>query len=75
MNTLNTKTHSSKEMTEFSFENADVKGICYCKQRMKSTSHFLQKVLKRSSVGCAHLLPHTHTACAEWCGIGHYELM
>ena len=25
-----------KEMAEFSFENADVKSICYCKQRMKS---------------------------------------
>ena len=35
MNTLNTKTHSSKEIAEFSFENADVKSICYCKQRME----------------------------------------
>ena len=25
VNTLNTKTHTSKEMAEFSFENADVK--------------------------------------------------
>ena len=36
MNTLHTKTHSSKEMAEFSFENADVESICYCKQKMKS---------------------------------------
>ena len=30
VNTLNTKTHSSKEMAEFCFENADGKSICYC---------------------------------------------
>ena len=36
VNTLNTKTHSSKEMAEFSFENEDVKSICYCKQGTKS---------------------------------------
>ena len=28
--------NSSKEMSELSFENADVNSICYCKQRMKS---------------------------------------
>ena len=28
--------NSSKEISEFSFENAAVKSICYCKQRMKS---------------------------------------
>ena len=36
VNTLNTKTHSSKEMAEFSFENADVESVCYCKKRMNS---------------------------------------
>ena len=36
MNTFNTKAHSPNEMAEFSFENADVKSICYCKQWMKS---------------------------------------
>ena len=36
VNTLNTKTHSSKEIAEFCFKNAGVKSICYCKQRMKS---------------------------------------
>ena len=35
VNTINTKTHSSTEIVEFSFENADAKSICYCK-RMKS---------------------------------------
>ena len=29
---LNTKTHSSKEMADFCYENADAKGICYCKR-------------------------------------------
>ena len=36
VNTLNTKTYSSKETAEFCFENADVKGICYSKQRQKT---------------------------------------
>ena len=31
VNTLNTKTHSSKEMAEFCYENADAESICYCK--------------------------------------------
>ena len=31
VNILNTKTHSPKEMAEFSCENADIKSICYCK--------------------------------------------
>ena len=36
VNTLNTKTHPSKEIAEFSFENADVKNIFHFKQRMKT---------------------------------------
>ena len=36
VNTLNTKTHSSKETDEFSVEDADVKSICYRKQKVKS---------------------------------------
>ena len=32
VNTSDTKTHSSKEIAELSFENADVKSICYSKQ-------------------------------------------
>ena len=36
VNTLNTKTHSSKEIAEFFFENVDVKSDCCCKQKMKS---------------------------------------
>ena len=71
VNTLNIKTHSSKEIALFSFENADVESICCCKQRMKSKqSLFLQNVSKQSSVSCAHLSPHTYTAHVEWCGVG-----
>ena len=40
VNSWNTKTHSSKKMTGFCFENADVRSICYCKQRVKSTPSF-----------------------------------
>ena len=36
VSTSNTKTHSCKEKAEFSFENENVRSICYCKQRMKS---------------------------------------
>ena len=42
MDTSNTKTHSSKEMAEFSFNNADVKSICYCKQDEKQTVTFFR---------------------------------
>ena len=75
VNSIHTKTYSSKEMTEFCFEKADVKSICYCKQRMKSTLSFFRNVLKWSYVWRAHLSPHTHTACVVWCGIGHSELI
>ena len=68
MNMLN----SAKEISEFSFENADVKSICYCKQRMKSKlSLSFQNVSKRSSVSLAHLSPDIYTARVEWCGAGH----
>ena len=40
----------------------------------KANRHFLQNVLKRSSVvSHAHLSSDTYTACVEWCGIGHQE--
>ena len=74
MNNVNTTTHSSKEMAEFSFENADVKSICYSKERMKKQTVTFFSVSKQSSVSRARLPPHTYTARVEWCGIGHYEL-
>ena len=36
VNTLNTQTHSCKEMAECCFQNAQSKSISYCKQRKKS---------------------------------------
>ena len=68
MNMLN----SPKDISELSFENADVKSICSCKQRMKSKlSPFLRICQNTRSVSCAHLSPHTYTARVEWCGVGH----
>ena len=46
LNTLNTKTHSSKEMADLSSENADVESICYCEQRMKSTPSLTSECVK-----------------------------
>ena len=76
VNTSSTKTHSSKEISKFSFENEDVKRHLF-KQRAdeKQICHFLQNVSKGSSVSRAHLLLHTYTARVEWCGLGHLELM
>ena len=71
VNTFNTKTHSSKEMAEFCFENADLKSIRYCKQGMKSKLSLSSECRKRSSVSRAHLSLHTCRARVEWCGIGH----
>ena len=62
-NTLNAKTHSSKEMAEFSFENADFRSILLLQTvDEKQTVTFVQNVSKRSSVSRGHLSPHTYTA-------------
>ena len=50
MNTLNTKTHSSKEMAESSFENADVKSIGYCKEGMKSKLSFSSQCIENEGL-------------------------
>ena len=70
VNSLNTKTHSSKKKkkkkkkTEFSFENADVKSIRYCKQRMKSTLPFsLECVETKLCKPCTSFTPHPHSLC------------
>ena len=46
VNTINTKTHSSNEMAEFCFENADAKSICYSKQRVKNKLSHSSKCVK-----------------------------
>ena len=69
VNRTNTKAHSCKEMAEFCFENADVKSICYCKQRMKSTlslsSEFVETKLCKL---CSSFTSHPHS----WCRIVRY---
>ena len=59
VNSLHTKTHSSKEMTEIDFETADVKSLCYCKQSMKSTLSLSSDCveLKLLAVHIVHLTP------------------
>ena len=50
VNTLNTKTHSSKERAKFSFENADAKSICYYKERMKSKLSLFLKMCRNEAL-------------------------
>ena len=64
MNTLNTKTRSSKETAEFSFENADVKSICYCKQRMEGTLSLSSECVERKLCKpCTSFISHLHGSC------------
>ena len=64
VNTLNTKTHSSKEMVEFPFKNADVKSICYCKQRMKSKLSLSLECVKTKLYNlCTSFTLHLHSSC------------
>ena len=61
---LNTKTHSSKEIAEFCFENADVRSICYCKQRMKSTLSLSSECVKtKFCKPCTSFTSHLHSSC------------
>ena len=71
MNTLN----SSKEISELSFENANVKkAFVIATEDEKQTVTFFQNVWKRSSVSRAHLSHHIYTAHVEWYCIGHEKL-
>ena len=64
VNSFNTKTHSSKEMTEFCFEIADVRSICCYKQRMKSTlSLFSECVEMMLCKPCTSFFSHPHSSC------------
>ena len=61
---FNAKMHSSKEMAEFCFENADVKSICYSKQRMKSKlSLSLECVKMKLCKPCLFFTSHLHSLC------------
>ena len=64
MYTIDTKTHSSKETAEFSFENADVESICYCTQWTKSKlSHASECVATKLCKPCTSFTWHLHSLC------------
>ena len=66
MNTLNTKTHSSKEIAEFCFENADVKSICYCKQRREGTLSLSSECVEtKLCKPCTSFISHLHGSCGK----------
>ena len=62
VNTLNAE--SQKKIAEFSFENADIKSILYCKERIKSklslSSQCVETKLCRS---CTSFTSHRHSSC------------
>ena len=64
VNSLHTKTHSSKEMAEFCFETADVKSICYSEQRMKIKLTLSSECVKTKS--CTSFTSHLHNM---WNGV------
>ena len=64
MNTLNTQTHSSKEIAEFCFENADVKSFCYRKQRLKSKLSLSSECVETKLCKlCTSFTSHLHSSC------------
>ena len=70
VNSLNTKTHSSKEMAEFCFEIADDKSMWYCKQRMKGTLSLSSECVEtKLCKPCTSFTSHLHS----WCGMVWYR--
>ena len=64
VNSLNTKTHTSTEMTEFCFKNAGVKSICYCKQRMKTKLSLSSECVEtKLCKPCTSFTSHPHSSC------------
>ena len=64
MNTLDTKTRSSIETAEFSFENGEVKSICYCKKRMKTKLSLLSQCIRtKLCKPCTSLTWYLHSLC------------
>ena len=64
MNTLNTETHSSKEIAEFSFEDADIKSIFYCKERIKSKLSLSSECVKtKLCKPRMSFTSHQHSSC------------
>ena len=72
MNTLNTETHSSKEIAEFSLENADIESIFMCKERIKSKLSLSSECVETKI--CKPRTPFTsHRHC--WCGMVWYRAL
>ena len=64
MISLNAKTHSSREMTESCFENADDKGVCYFKQRVTSMLSLSSECVKmKLCKPCTSFTSHPHCLC------------
>ena len=56
--------NSSKEISELSFENAEVKRICYCKQRMKRKLTFFSECVEtKLCKPCTSFTWHPHSSC------------
>ena len=68
VNSFNTKTHSSKEMTEFCFENAHDKSICCCKERVKSTLSLFSRMCRTEALKAVHIFHLTPTQLV-WNGV------
>ena len=70
MNTLDTKTRSSIETAESSFENGEVKSICNCKKRMKTKLSLLSQCIKtKLCKPCTSLTCYLHSSCGMvWYG-------
>ena len=72
VNTLNNKTHCTKEMAEFSFEKQMLKAFVECKQRLKSKlSLFPECVLTKLCEPCTSFTSHLHS----WCGMVWYRML
>ena len=64
VNSLNTKTHSSKQLAGFCFENAAVKSICNCKQSMESTLQLSSECIKtKLCKRCTSFTSHPNSLC------------
>ena len=60
VNTLN----SSKEISKLSFENADVKSICHCKQRIRRKLSFSSECMETKLCKlCTSFTSHQHSSC------------
>ena len=64
LNSLSKMQMRAREVAEFSFENADVRSICHCKQKMKSKLELSSECdeTKLCKPGTS-LTSHLHSSC------------